>query len=37
MSFEDTIQIHVNTILAAQEVAGEYPQSSSMLSRTPQV
>jgi acetoin utilization deacetylase AcuC-like enzyme len=27
---EDTIRIHVNTILAAQEVAEKYPQSSSM-------
>src|SRR6266403_390252 len=27
---EDTIQIHVNTILAAQEVAGKYSQSSSI-------
>jgi acetoin utilization deacetylase AcuC-like enzyme len=27
---EDTIQIHVNTILAAREVAGNHPQSSSM-------
>src|SRR5882672_2228693 len=27
---EDTIQIHVNTILAAQEVAEKHPQSSSM-------
>jgi len=27
---EDTIRIHVNTILAAQEVAQKYPQSSAM-------
>jgi acetoin utilization deacetylase AcuC-like enzyme len=27
---EDTVRIHVNTILAAQEVAEKYPQSSSM-------
>jgi acetoin utilization deacetylase AcuC-like enzyme len=27
---EDTIRIHVNTILAAQEVAEKYPQRSSM-------
>ncbi|HUE56965.1 MAG TPA: histone deacetylase [Candidatus Udaeobacter sp.] len=26
---EDTVRIHVNTILAAQEVAGKYPQTSS--------
>jgi hypothetical protein len=26
---EDTIRIHVNTILAAREVAGKYPQVSS--------
>src|SRR5260370_40316688 len=29
---EDTIRIHVNTILAAQEVAGGYPPNSSVLS-----
>jgi acetoin utilization deacetylase AcuC-like enzyme len=28
-SVEDTIRIHINTILAAQEVAQKYPQSSS--------
>jgi acetoin utilization deacetylase AcuC-like enzyme len=27
---EDTVQIHVNTILAAKEVAEKYPQSSAM-------
>jgi acetoin utilization deacetylase AcuC-like enzyme len=27
---EDTVRIHVNTILAGQEVAEKYPQSSSM-------
>ncbi|PYU39701.1 MAG: hypothetical protein DMG54_26180 [Acidobacteria bacterium] len=27
---EDTVRIHVNTILAAQEVAEKHPQSSSM-------
>jgi acetoin utilization deacetylase AcuC-like enzyme len=27
---EDTIRIHVNTVLAAREVAESYPQSSSM-------
>src|SRR5216683_4263957 len=34
---EDTIRIHVNTILAAQEVGEKHPQSSSMVSRTPRV
>ncbi len=27
---EDTVRIHVNTILAARDVAGKYPQTSSM-------